>query len=199
MSRKKHAISAPPKSVADFYPQGIRGIRKAAKPLTAAQASAHGNKKPRRVSRSQTRNKLESFFSDVTVVALRFPRPLGRANRATSSKPSRFIRHWRRFADFHVCDNLRFSGRKCGKRPPMGGRFMRAAACSPQIKTKERQSRSFVLKLCDDRQHHRAALGRLEKVVAHRAADRALELGGIAPALAAEALRRGHRQISEIL
>ena len=33
-------------------------------------------------------------------MALRFPRPFGRANRATSSKPARFIRHWRRFADF---------------------------------------------------------------------------------------------------
>ena len=40
--------------------------------------------------------------SDVTVAALRFPRPFGRANRASSSKPARFIRHWRRFADFHV-------------------------------------------------------------------------------------------------
>ena len=38
--------------------------------------------------------------SDVTVVALRLPRPFGRANRATSSKPARFIRHRRRFADF---------------------------------------------------------------------------------------------------
>ena len=38
--------------------------------------------------------------SDVTVAALRFPRPFGRADRATSSKPARFIRHWRRFADF---------------------------------------------------------------------------------------------------
>jgi len=59
--------------------------------------------------------------SDVTVVALRLPRPFGRANRATSSKPARFIRHWRRFADFHARDNLHFSGRKCGKRPPMAG------------------------------------------------------------------------------
>ncbi len=37
-----------------------------------------------------------------TVVALRFPRPSGRANRATSSKPARFIRHRRRFADFRA-------------------------------------------------------------------------------------------------
>ena len=28
------------KSVADFYPQGVRGIRKAAEPPMAAQASA---------------------------------------------------------------------------------------------------------------------------------------------------------------
>ena len=32
------------KSVADFYPQGVCGIRKAAKLLTAAQAAAHGPK-----------------------------------------------------------------------------------------------------------------------------------------------------------
>lgn len=30
------------------------------------------------------------------------PAPFGRAKRAASSKPARFIRHWRRFADFHV-------------------------------------------------------------------------------------------------
>ena len=35
-----------------------------------------------------------------TVAALRFPRLFGRANRAASSKPARFIRHWRRFAGF---------------------------------------------------------------------------------------------------
>jgi hypothetical protein len=50
--------------------------------------------------------------SDVTVAALRFPRPFGRANRAASSKPARFIRHWRRFADFHVCQKKRLSARK---------------------------------------------------------------------------------------
>ena len=60
-------------------------------------------------------------FSDVTVVALRLARPKGRANRATSSKPARFIRHWRRFADFHVRDNLHFSGRKCGIHPLTAG------------------------------------------------------------------------------
>ena len=51
-------------------------------------------------------------FSDVTVVALRLARPKGRANRATSSKPARFIRHWRRFADFHVRQKKRLSARK---------------------------------------------------------------------------------------
>jgi len=50
--------------------------------------------------------------SDVTVAALRFPRPFGRANRAASSKPARFIRHWRRFADFHVRQKKRLSARK---------------------------------------------------------------------------------------
>ena len=50
--------------------------------------------------------------SDVTVAALRFPRPFGRANRASSSKPARFIRHWRRFADFHVRQKKRLSARK---------------------------------------------------------------------------------------
>ena len=32
------------KGVADFHPQGVCGIRKAAKLLTAAQAAAHGGK-----------------------------------------------------------------------------------------------------------------------------------------------------------
>jgi len=50
--------------------------------------------------------------SDVTVAALRLARPFGRANRATSSKPARFIRHWRRFADFHVRQKKRLSARK---------------------------------------------------------------------------------------
>ena len=34
------------------------------------------------------------------------------ANRGTSSKPARFIRHWRRFADFHVRQKKRLSARK---------------------------------------------------------------------------------------
>jgi len=32
------------KALQTFYPQGVRGIRKAAKLLTAAQAAAHGGK-----------------------------------------------------------------------------------------------------------------------------------------------------------
>ena len=43
--RKEYTASAKSKSVADFYPQGVCGIRKAAKLLTAAQAPAHGAKK----------------------------------------------------------------------------------------------------------------------------------------------------------
>ena len=83
-----------------LHPQGVCGIRKAAKPLTAAQA-------PRTAA-----NNLDPFFAAVTVAALRFPRPFGRTNRATSSKPARFIRHWRRFADFHVRQKKRLSARK---------------------------------------------------------------------------------------
>ena len=52
-------------SAADFSPQGGCGIRKAAKPLTAAQT-------PRTAA-----NNLDPFFAAVTVAALRFPRPLG--------------------------------------------------------------------------------------------------------------------------
>ena len=35
-----------------------------------------------------------------TVAAIRFPAPIGAANRAASSKQARFLRHWRRFACF---------------------------------------------------------------------------------------------------
>jgi len=44
LHEKRRALSGAPKSVADFYPQGVRGIRKAAELLTAAQAAAHGDK-----------------------------------------------------------------------------------------------------------------------------------------------------------
>ena len=69
--------------------------------------------------------------SDVTVAALRFPRPFGRANRATSSKPARFIRHWRRFADFHVRQKKRISARKRARCAPTAHSECAAADCNP--------------------------------------------------------------------
>lgn len=71
-------------------------------------------------------------FSDVTVVALRLARPKGRANRATSSKPARFIRHWRRFAAFHVRQKKHFSARKCGICPPRQANYARSGLHPPQ-------------------------------------------------------------------
>ena len=71
-------------------------------------------------------------FSDDTVVALRLARPFGRANRATSSKPARFIRHWRRFAAFHVRQKKHFSARKCGICPPRRANYARSGLHPPQ-------------------------------------------------------------------
>ena len=71
-------------------------------------------------------------FSDVTVVALRLARPKGRANRATSSKPARFIRHWRRFAAFHVRQKKHFSARRCGICPPRRANYARSGLHPPQ-------------------------------------------------------------------
>ena len=67
--------------------------------------------------------------SDVTVAALRFPRPFGRANRATSSKPARFIRHWRRFADFHVRQKKRLNASQPANVRAFGA--CAAAGCNP--------------------------------------------------------------------
>ena len=71
----------------------------------------NGNKRRRRLSRPQTRNDLNRKFRrhrrGITI-----PAPVGRANRAASSKLARFIRHWRRFADFHVRQKKRLSARK---------------------------------------------------------------------------------------
>ena len=71
-------------------------------------------------------------FSDDTVVALRLARPFGRANRAASSKPARFIRHWRRFAAFHVRQKKHFSARKCGICPPRRANYARSGLHPPQ-------------------------------------------------------------------
>ena len=71
-------------------------------------------------------------FSDVTVVALRLAHPFGRANRATSSKPARFIRHWRRFAAFHVRQKKHFSARKCGICPPRRANYARSGLHPPK-------------------------------------------------------------------
>ena len=54
------------------------------------------------INRRDMRVAIYSSRAAVTVVALRFPRSFGRANRASSSKPARFIRHRRRFADFRA-------------------------------------------------------------------------------------------------
>ncbi|MCC2174698.1 hypothetical protein AAAV73_08590, partial [Hominicoprocola fusiformis] len=59
-------------------------------------------------------------------------RPFGRANRATSSKPARFIRHWRRFAAFHVRQKKHFSARKCGICPPRRANYARSGLHPPQ-------------------------------------------------------------------
>ena len=41
------------------------------------------------------------------------PAPVGRANRAASSKLARFIRRWRRFANFHARGKKHLSACKC--------------------------------------------------------------------------------------
>ena len=60
--------------VADFYPRGGRGIRKAAKLPTAAQAAAHGGKRSRFGACACQKTLLAPQF---IVAALRFPRLFG--------------------------------------------------------------------------------------------------------------------------
>ena len=94
----------------------------------------HGQKTGASVAdfRVRRREIILIVFSDVTVVALRLARPKGRANRATSSKPARFIRHWRRFAAFHVRQKKHFSARKCGICPPRRANYARSGLHPPQ-------------------------------------------------------------------
>ena len=87
-------------SAANFSPQGGCGIRKAAKPLTAAQAVRRRQIILIRFCRDHRRG--------ITI-----PAPVGRANRTASSKLARFIRRWRRFANFHARGKKHLSACKC--------------------------------------------------------------------------------------
>ena len=112
----------PPKARGAFRKNLSHSIRR-----TAANRPAH----PAAFA-ARRRQIILIVFSDVTVVALRLAHPFGRANRATSSKPARFIRHWRRFAAFHVRQKKHFSARKCGICPPRRANYAHSGLHPPK-------------------------------------------------------------------
>lgn len=100
--RPPRAFRAPHETANAPPPRILRLRRKTAPKMKNRSRDPHHAPKGVADFAARRRQIILIVFSDVTVVALRLARPFGRANRARSSKPARFIRHRRRFADFRA-------------------------------------------------------------------------------------------------